>query len=150
MCWLLVDELLNFPCKVGHKFLPKSHIILVCKLYVADIFVELDIVEDEVEIFEFDAETCSRTLAEALWPLRRRIAAFFSAIEGNDLNHNDSLSNVTSLRPPRHDWKGVVHDSCPTCNDPVEGVVPDRLLDAFDPPIPILLCCCWQSANKII
>ena len=104
MCWLLVDELLNFPCKVGHKLLPKSHIILVCKLYVDDIFVELDIVEDEVEIFEFDAETCSRTFAGALWPLRRRIAAFFSAIEANYFNHNDSLSNVTSLRPPRHDW----------------------------------------------
>ena len=42
----------------------------------------------------------------------------------------------------------LVKGGCPTCNDPVEGVVPDRLLDALDPTVPILLCCRWQSADK--
>jgi len=73
MCWLLVDKLLNFPCKVGHQFLSKTIFCLVYKLCVADILVELDIVE-------FDAETCYRSFAGTLWPLRRRIAAFFSAM----------------------------------------------------------------------
>ena len=79
-------------------------------LFVADIFVQLDSADDEVEIFEvdtfefeavetfeLDGDTCSRTFAGARWLLRRRIAAFFSAIERNDFSH---IIETTCLNDP--------------------------------------------------
>jgi len=53
--------------------------------YDADGFVLLDTVEDDAEldvivVDTFDVLTCSTTFAGVLCPLRRRIAAFFSAI----------------------------------------------------------------------
>ena len=52
--------------------------------YDADGFVLLDTVEDDTELDDivvdtFDVLTCSTTFAGVLCPLRRRIAAFFSA-----------------------------------------------------------------------
>ena len=59
--------------------------------YDADGFVLLDTVEDDAELDDivvdtFDVLTCSTTFAGVLWPLRRRIAAFFSAKGWESLN----------------------------------------------------------------
>jgi len=51
MCWLLVDKLLKISLQSWTSVSAKNYFFLVCKLCVADILVELDIVE-------FDAEIC--------------------------------------------------------------------------------------------
>ena len=80
-------------------------------LYVADIFVELDSVDDEVEIFEavetfeLAADICSAaTLAGVRWLLRRRIAAFFSATE---IFKFQIFETKPSFQPAMILWKGL-------------------------------------------
>ena len=79
-------------------------------LYVADIFVELDSVDDELEIFEavetfeLAADICSATFAGVRWLLRRRIAAFFSATE---IFRCQIIETKPSFQPAMILWKGL-------------------------------------------